>query len=66
MTLCLAAVNLSHGGRTNILYNLAKGMGTLKLGFPINKMSMGLVKDTVLFFDNLHMSLLIVQANISK
>ena len=61
--LCLAAsamVQLSNGGRTNILYNLAKGMGTLRPGndesrFPINKIPMGLVEYTALFFafDNL-------------
>ena len=61
--LCLAAsamVQLSSGGCTNVLYNLAKGMGTLRPDmseprFPINKMPMGLVEYTALFFafDNL-------------
>ncbi|XP_065917202.1 uncharacterized protein [Dysidea avara] len=61
--LCLAAsamVQLSSGGHTNVLYNLAKGMGTLRPDkseprFPINKMLMGLVEYTALFFafDNL-------------
>ena len=61
--LCLSAsamVQLSSGGRTNVLYNLAKGMGSLRpdksgTRFPIDKMPMGLVEYTALFFafDNL-------------
>lgn len=61
--LCLAAnamVQLSNGGRTNVLYNLAKGMGTLRPDkkdsrFPIKQMPMGLVEYTAQFFafDNL-------------
>ena len=55
-----AMSQLSIGGRTNVLYNLAKGMGTLRPGskdsrFPINRMPMGLVEYTAQFFafDNL-------------
>ena len=61
--LCLAASamgQLSIGGRTNVLYNLAKGMGTLRPDskesrFPINRMPMGLVEYAAQFFafDNL-------------
>ena len=53
-------VQLSNGGRTDVLYNLAKGMGTLRPDkkdsrFPINRMPMGLVEYTAQFFafDNL-------------
>jgi len=56
--LCLSAsamVQLSNGGRTNVLYNLAKGMGSLRpdksgTRFPIDRMPMGLVEYTALFF----------------
>ena len=61
--LCLAAiamVQLSEGGRTNILYNLAKGIGTMRPDtsvsrFPVKRMPMGLVEYTAQFFaaDNL-------------
>ena len=61
--LCLAAnamVQLSNGRRSNVLYNLAKGIGTLRSDkkdsrFPINRMPMGLVEYTAQFFayDNL-------------
>ena len=61
--LCLAASamsQLSIGGRTNVLYNLAKGMGTLRSDskdsrFPINQMPMGLIEYAAQFFafDNL-------------
>ena len=61
--LCLAASamsQLSIGGRTNVLYNLAKGIRALRPGskdsrFPINQMPMGLVEYTAQFFamDNL-------------
>ena len=55
--LCLSAnamVQLSEGGWTNVLYNLAKGMGTMKPDvkvsrFPITRMPMGLVEYTALF-----------------
>ena len=58
--LCLAASamnQLSIGGRTNVLYNLAKGMGTLRPDsqdprFPINRMPMGLVEYAAQFFAN--------------
>ena len=50
--LCHAAaaiVQLHQGGRTNVLYNLAKGMGTLRPDktdsrFPIKQMPMSLVE----------------------
>ena len=50
--LCHAAaaiVQLHQGGRTNIIYNLAKGIGTLRPDkmdsrFPIKQMPMGLVE----------------------
>ena len=61
--LCHAAaaiVRLHEGGRTNILYNLAKGIGTSRPDgsdalFPIKQMPMGLVEYIALFFvtDNL-------------
>jgi len=51
---------LSKNGRTNVLYNLAKGMVTLRQDkedtrFPIKRMPMGLVEYTAQFFafDNL-------------
>lgn len=61
--LCLAAsamVRLSEAGRTNVLYNLAKGIGTMRPDtnisrFPVMRMPMGLVEYTAHFFavDNL-------------
>ena len=55
-----AMLHLSNNRRTNVLYNLAKGMGTLRQDkedsrFPIKRMPMGLVEYTVQFFafDNL-------------
>ena len=55
-----AIVHLHKGGRTNILYNLAKGIGTLRSDgsdamFPIKQMPMGLVEYIAQFFatDNL-------------
>ena len=61
--LCHAAaaiVQLHQGGRTNILYNLTKGIGTLRPDkmdsrFPIKQMPMGLVEYVAEFFavDNL-------------
>ena len=56
--LCLAAnamVQLSEGGRTNVLYNLAKRIGTMRPGtkvsrFPVMRMPMGLVEYTAHFF----------------
>ena len=61
--LCHAAaaiVQLHQGGRTNVLYNLAKGIGTLRPDktdsrFPIKQMPMGLVEYVAQFFavDNL-------------
>ena len=61
--LCHAAaamINLHKGGRSNILYNLAKGVGTLRQDksdtrFPIKHMPMGLIEYAIQFFavDNL-------------
>ena len=55
-----AMLRLSEGGRTNVLYNLAKGMGILQPDqsdsrFPIKQMPLGLVEYIVQFFatDNL-------------
>jgi len=55
-----AMVRLTDAGRTNVLYNLAKGIGTLRLDgsdscFPTNRMPMGLVEYIAQFFavDNL-------------
>ena len=55
-----AMSQLSIGGRTNVVYNLAKGMGTLRPDskesrFPINRMPVGLVEYAAQFFafDNL-------------
>lgn len=56
--LCLATsamVQLSKGGRTNVLYNLAKGIGTMRPDkkdsqFPVMQMPMGLVEYTAQFF----------------
>lgn len=50
-----AMLQLSNNGRTNVLYNLAKGMGTLRQDkedsrFPIKCMPMGLVEYTAQFF----------------
>ena len=50
-----AMVHLSDAGRTNVLYNLAKGIGTIRLDstntrFPVNQMPMGLVEYIALFF----------------
>ena len=51
---------LSDSGQTNVLYNLAKGMGTLQPDqsdscFPIKQMPLGLVEYIAQFFaaDNL-------------
>jgi len=46
---------LSDNGRTNVLYNLPKGMGTLRHDmkdsrFPIKRMPMGLEEYTAQFF----------------
>ena len=61
--LCNAAnamLRLSDGGRTNVLYHLAKGIGTLRADkkdsrFPVKRMPMGLVEYIAQFFavDNL-------------
>ena len=55
-----AMLRLSDGSRTNVLYNLAKGIGTLRPDkkdsrFPIKQMPMGLVEYLAQFFavDNL-------------
>ena len=55
-----AMVRLSDAGRTNVLYNLAKGIGTQRLDksdsrFPVHHMPMGLVEYITQFFaaDNL-------------
>ena len=55
-----AMLRLSEGGRTNVLYNLAKGIGTLRPDqsdsrFPIKQMPLGLVEYIAQFFaaDNL-------------
>ena len=68
--LCHAAaamIHLHHGGRTNILYNLAKGVETLRQDnsdtrFPIKCMPMGLIEYVTQLFaaDNLQ------QVNISS
>ena len=53
-------LQLSNNGQTNVMYNLVKGIGTLRqdkkdLRFPIKRMPMGLVEYTAQFFasDNL-------------
>ena len=53
-------LQLANNGRTNVLYNLAKGIGTLRQDeedtrFPVKRMPMGLVEYTAQFFasDNL-------------
>lgn len=61
--LCHAAaamINLHNGGRSNVLYNLAKGVGTQRQDktdtrFPIKHMPMGLIEYATQFFavDNL-------------
>ena len=48
-------LQLSNNGLTNTLYNLVKGMGTLRQDkedsrFPIKHMPMGLVEYTAQFF----------------
>ena len=55
-----AMLQLANNGRTNVLYNLAKGIGTLRQDeedtrFPVKRMPMGLVEYTAQFFasDNL-------------
>jgi len=55
-----AMLRLSDGGRTNVLYNLAKGIGTMRPDqsdsrFPIKQMPLGLVEYAAHFFaaDNL-------------
>ena len=55
-----AMLRLEHNGRSNVLYNLAKGIGTLREDgsdsrFPIKRMPMGLVEYAADFFvaDNL-------------
>lgn len=62
--LCLAAaamINLHNGGRSNVVYDLAKGVGTQRddksdTCFPIKQMPMGLVEYVIQFFavDTLH------------
>ena len=56
--LCLAAaamINLHNGGRSNVVYNLAKGIGTQRQDksetrFPIKQMPMGLIEYVTEFF----------------
>lgn len=48
-------VRLKAGNRTNVVYNLAKGIGTCRNNdteshFPVGKMPMGLVEYTANFF----------------
>ena len=50
-----AMSQLKDSGRTNVVYNLSKGLGTSRQGkkesrFPSNRMPMGLVEHTVNFF----------------
>ena len=49
-----AMLRLSDGGCTNVLYNLAKGIGTMwpdqsDSGFPIKQMPLGLLEYIALF-----------------
>ena len=55
-----AMANLRHNSRSNVLYNLAKGLGTLRADgsdsrFPVKRMPMGLIEYLASFFscDNL-------------
>ena len=46
---------LKQCGRSNVIYNLAKELGTMRNNqtdscFPVNKMSMGLIEYTCNFF----------------
>ena len=50
-----AMMNLKSSGRTNVLYNLAKGMGSLRADgatsrFPTDRMPMGLIEYTASFY----------------
>ena len=56
-----AKFQLRHGQRTNVLYNLAKGIGTIRADnsdsrFPTKRIPMGLIEYTASFFacDDLH------------
>ena len=45
----MAMANLRHNARSNVLYNLAKGMGTPRADgsdsrFPVKRMPMGLIE----------------------
>ena len=66
-----AMLRLSDGGRTNVLYNLAKGIGTLRPDkkdsrFPIKQMPMGLVEYIAQFFavDNLQQVQIALHLNV--
>lgn len=66
-----AMLRLSDGGRRNILYNLAKGIGTLRSDkkdsrFPIKQMPMGLVEYIAQFFivDNLQQVQIVLHLNV--
>ena len=57
-----AMVRLKVGGRSNVVYNLAKGIGTSRKDeaesrFPVNRMPMGLVEYRTNFFiaENINM-----------
>ena len=50
-----AMMNLKSSGRTNLLYNLAKGVGSLRADdttsrFPTDRMPMGLIKYITSFY----------------
>lgn len=49
-----AMVHLARSGRSNVLYNLAKGFGTLRANgdslIPMQRMPMGLIEHTANFF----------------
>ena len=67
--LCLAAaamINLHNSGRSNIVYDLAKGVGTQRQDksdtrFPMKRMPMGLIEYITQFFaaDNLQQVIII-------
>ena len=63
-------IQLSKNNRFNVLYTLAKGFGTLPedkrvaLCFPIQRMPMGLVEHTAIFFsiaDDVNQGIFIIQ-----
>jgi len=55
-----AMANLRHNARSNVLYNLAKGWGTMRTDgsdsrFPIKRMPMGLIEYAASFFSHDHL-----------